>query len=267
MVASTLTYWRNGNPGERCLGDSLLTEAEVQRVLQQLRGGFRLLAEILYGTGLRLEEVLALRVRDVAARGHALLIRDAAGEVRRTIQLAPRMAEALVAHQAGVRKLLEDDLVAGQGAVLPADLDVLYPLAGQRWCWQFVFPSAHVRAHAASGRRVRSHLEADLVHRVLAEAGRAAGLRKPVQTHSLRHAFAARLVSEGVSVDGLQRAMGHANRSTTLQYFEVLNAALESARAGEEAPARVVRASQRPPLPAESRGWTAWAQMQPGWAG
>jgi integrase len=267
MVASTLTYWRNGNPGERCLGDSLLTAVEVKRVLQHLRGGFRLLAELLYGTGLRLEEVLALRVRDVAARGHELLLRDGAGEVRRAIQLDPRIAEALAAHLSGVRLLLEDDLVSGQGAALPADLDALYPLAGQRWCWQFVFPSANVRADAATGRLVRSHLEADLVHRVLADAGRAAGLRKLVQTHSLRHAFAARLVGEGVSVDDLQRAMGHANRSTTIQYFEVLNAALEGARAGASAPTRGVRASQRAPLPAESRGWTAWAQMQPGWAG
>lgn len=263
MVASTLTYWRNGNPGERSMADGLLTEAEVQRVFAHLRGGFRLLAEVLYASGLRVEEALALRVRDVSPNGREVSLRDRAGAVVRTILLPARVADALCAHLDGVRLLFEDDLSAGQGAALPPELDALYPLAGQRWCWQFVFPSARLRPDVSTGRQVRGQLETDLVHQILARAGQEAGLQKQVQTHSLRHAYAARLIVEGRSIEDLQRAMGHANRSTTVQYADVLRAALESRSARPDEPRARVRASQRPALPQEARGWSVWAQLQP----
>lgn len=256
MVASNLSYWRVGNPGERCLGAMLLADGEIERVLCHLPGLFRLLGELMYATGLRLEDLLRLRVRDVLADGAELCLRHDGEEVARRVRLSTRLAVAVAEQVRSVGRLFEADLAAGGfGSPLPAGFDRRFPLAGQRACLQHLFPSARVARDPVTGRWCRPPLEASAMHEALAVAGRAAGLPGAVQTHALRHAFAARMLKDGVPLEIMRKLMDHENVSTTEQYVAVLRNALEARKAPPQAPRTTAPTvphssrAQQPPLP------------------
>lgn len=265
MVASNLSYWRVGNPGERCLGESLLDEAEVLRVLGHLPGLFRLVGELMLATGLRLEDLLQVRVRDVVGQRGELAVRDHGGTIRRHVRLDARLSAAVCDQVEQVRRLFEADQSAGGfGSALPRGFEDRYPLAGQRWCLQFLFPSSRVIRDGMTGRWCRPHLETSAVQEALAVAGRAAGLQHAVQTHALRHAYAARLLKDGVPMEVMRNLMGHANRSTTEQYVQVLKTAMEG-RVLRDASERAVPArsstTARRAMPLHQVSWPLWNRL------
>jgi len=91
----------------------VLSVAEVQALLSQLRGVHYLICALLYGTGMRLLECLSLRVRDLDFDRHAIHIRAAKGQKDRTVALPERLAPQLRDHLAGVHALHQEDLAAG----------------------------------------------------------------------------------------------------------------------------------------------------------
>lgn len=248
MSMATLSYWRVGNPGERCLRDSLLAPSEVHAVLMQLDGPFRVLGELMFATGLRVEALLALRVRDIDLAAGEIIVRAVDGTPQRYLRLSDRLVGAVRLQVEAARSLFAADRVAGRGEVpLPAGLGELFPLAGHRGCWQFLFPSLAPRG----AREPRGAMGSGEVQQALAQAGQAAGLRKPVHSHSLRHAFAAHLVARRAPVEDVQELMGHDNRTTTERYIEALRAALE----GQRATAAISFARQ----PSPGREGSRWA--------
>lgn len=226
MYAAPLSTGRNDLGAVNVLGETLLSQEEIHRVFWHTPGAFRLLGEILYATGLRLEELLAVRVRDVDADGWCLVVRDVKGQVVRRLRLPLRLREALQAHLQRLQAWHSQEMERGGGEVDLKGVDVQeHPLAGRRWCWQYVFPSAETKVDPATGRAARPHLETSQVQAVLAEAGRAAGIAKPVHAQSLRHAFALQYLNKGRPIVDLQRLLGHTNPATTQRYIEVLQAA------------------------------------------
>jgi integron integrase len=132
----------------------VLTRAEVRAVLGQMRGVAGLVARLLYGSGLRLLEGLALRVKDVDFDMRQITVRSGKGARDRVTVLPQAVVPALQRHLEQVRALHRRDLARGGGRVeLPGAFDRKSPGASAEWAWQWVFPAfRRRRVPAPSGR-------------------------------------------------------------------------------------------------------------------
>jgi len=202
----------------------VLTPGEVRALLDQMEGGMALVAQVLYGTGLRLMEGLRLRVKDLEFEGREVVVRDGKGGKDRVTMLPDRLAGPLRAHLEAVRALHEADLAEGFGEVwLPDALGVKGPHTARAWGWQWVFPSAQRSADPRTGRLRRHHLHPESVQKAVRLAARAAELVKPVTPHVLRHSFATHLLASGHDIRTVQELLGHKDVATTMIYTHVLN--------------------------------------------
>lgn len=203
---------------------SMLTVAEVRRVLSGLEGTRGLMANLLYGTGMRLMECMRLRVKDLDFERREILVRDGKGMKDRVTMLPNSLVDGLRAHLVKVKELHARDLAEGFGEVyLPFALDKKYPNAGREWGWQYVFPASKRGIDPMSGKERRHHLDEKVLQRAVTAAARAADLVKPVSCHTLRHSFATHLLQSGYDIRTVQELLGHADVSTTMIYTHVLN--------------------------------------------
>jgi integron integrase len=203
---------------------TVLSEAEVRRLLAHVEGVGALMTGLLYGAGLRQIECLSLRVKDVDFAYRQILVRDGKGAKDRVTMLPESLVQPLQAHLGRVRLLHRRDLDEGHGEVsLPHALARKYPRAGYHWAWQFVFPSGNRSADPQSGVIRRHHLHPDTLGRIVKRAAARAGIVKPVSCHTLRHSFATHLLERGHDIRTVQELLGHADVSTTMVYTHVMN--------------------------------------------
>lgn len=203
---------------------TVLTKAEVKDVLQNLSGSPGLVIQVLYGSGLRLNEGLRLRVKDLDFAQRQIVVRDAKGNESRVTMLPDSLIDPLHAHLQKVRRLHQNDLDQGYGSVyLPFALERKYPYADRSWLWQFVFPSLSRSKDPRSGVVRRHHLHESSVQRSLKQAVREAGIQKRVSCHTFRHSFATHLLENGYDIRTVQELLGHKDVKTTMIYTHVLN--------------------------------------------
>jgi len=204
----------------------VLTPAEVKSVLSRLDGTPRLVATLLYGSGMRLMECLRLRVKDVDFALNQILIRDGKGQKDRRTMLPEALKPALGAHLADVKALHDADLASGSGEVFVPDAILRkYPAAGKGWGWQYVFPAREKSRDPRTGTVRRHHLHESVVQRAMKAAVREAGLAKLASCHTLRHSFATHLLERGYDIRTIQELLGHRDVTTTMIYTHVLNQA------------------------------------------
>ena len=202
----------------------VLTPEEVDWLIGRLHGTHRLLAALLYGTGMRIMEGLRLRVKDVDFARNEILVRDGKGAKDRITMLPGRVAQPLRRHLAAVQQLHRSDLEEGFGAVwLPGALARKYPAAAREWAWQYVFPGDRRSADPRSAVVRRHHLSDQSFQRAMRQALRGAGIAKPATPHTLRHSFATHLLEAGHDIRTVQELLGHSDVSTTMVYTHVLN--------------------------------------------
>ena len=203
---------------------TVLTPAEVQRLLAHLEGSKWIMASLLYGAGLRLRECLKLRVKDVELEYRQIIVRDGKGAKDRVTVLPDSVIEPIKLHLVRVKALHEKDVAAGYGDVeLPDALQRKYPRAGYEWGWKFVFPSYKLSTDPRSGVIRRHHVFEDFLTRSVKQAARAAGINKHVSCHTLRHSFATHLLENGYDIRTVQELLGHGSVETTMIYTHVMN--------------------------------------------
>lgn len=202
----------------------VLSRDEVRRVIPLIKPPHRLVAELLYGSGLRLLEALSIRVHDLSLERLELVVRSAKGGNDR-VTMIPQVLTQPLAEQIGyVRATLEADQRKGGGWVtVPDGLARKYPDAPRRLGWQWLFPASRRFIDPVTGRTGRRHLHESAVQRAVKAAVRKSGIDKAASCHTFRHSFATHLLEDGYDIRTIQELLGHKSVRTTMLYTHVLN--------------------------------------------
>ena len=239
-----------GRPQRKPRLPVVMSAEEVARVLALLTGEHRLLAQLLYGTGLRITEGLQLRVKDLDFERRTLIVREGKGGKDRAVMLPTVLVAPLQAQLAAARALWAGDRAAGRtGVFLPDALERKYPRAGASWSWFWVFPQAEHSTDPRSGVVRRHHLYDQTFQRAFKRAVARAGVQGLATPHTLRHSFATHLLQAGYDIRTVQALLGHADVSTTMIYTHVLKVGGGAVRSPLDALA-LVSAAQPAAMPA-----------------
>ncbi|HBA85983.1 MAG TPA: integrase [Verrucomicrobia bacterium] len=199
---------------------SVLTREECAELFSLLSGTSRLMAELMYGAGLRLSELLRLRVQDVDLSRLQLAVRAGKGNKDRLTMIPRSLAPRLREHRERLRELHRKDREAGvAGVFLPEALERKWPTAGEKFEWFWFFPSRNLMSDPRSGVVRRHHVLDVSFQKAIREAAKKARLDKKITPHTLRHSFATHLLENGTGIRDLQDLLGHANVNTTQIYL------------------------------------------------
>jgi len=202
---------------------AVLTRAEVGRVLAAVVPEYQLPVRLIYGSGLRLLDLVRLRVKDVDLARRQMMVRDGKGLKDRVTMVPESVIGALREQLARARLLHEADRRAGHpGVWLPEALARKYPKAPMEWAWFWVFPARGLSRDPESGLLRRHHLLEDNLQRAIKLAAARACPEKRVTTHTLRHSFATHLLERGTDIRTLQELLGHKSVATTQIYTHVM---------------------------------------------
>ena len=201
----------------------VMSQSEVKRVMARLNGNHLLMAQLLYGSGLRLMECIRLRVQDIDFERHMIYVRAAKGGKDRTTLLPGFIKDALQAQIMNVKQIHEKDLADGFGDVfLPPALERKFGRSTKEFRWQYVFPGKKISPDPRSGKSRRHHVLESGLQKAVKTAVDRAGLTKRASCHTFRHSFATHMLENGVNIRVVQELMGHADVKTTEIYTHVM---------------------------------------------
>ena len=201
----------------------VLSRQEIERVFEHLHGMHLLMARLIYGCGLRVQECASLRVHDLDFERGCLTIRSGKGNKDRMTILPESLKNELHAHLDQIHQVYTMDQASDDynGVSLPNALERKYPNAGKEWGWFWVFPSGSISIDPRSGKKRRHHLHVSILQRHFKKAVQQAGIEVRATVHSLRHSFATHLLEKGYDIRTIQELLGHANLQTTMIYTHV----------------------------------------------
>jgi integron integrase len=209
----------------------VLSKSEIMLLLENLSGINKLLAYLLYGTGMRVMEALRLRVTDIDFEYKQIVIRSGKGNKDRTTILPEKLIAPLKKQLSHACELHQQDLANGFGRVhLPHALSRKLKHADREWLWQYVFPSEKLSQDPVSKRTGRHHLHEKNLQRAIKKAANKLAFSKRVTTHTLRHCFATHMLENGADIRTVQELLGHKDVKTTQIYTHVLKRDITGAR-------------------------------------
>lgn len=202
---------------------SVLTPNEVQLILSHLSGVNHIIFSLLYGSGLRINECLRIRVQDLDLNNLSLIVRDGKGKNDRVTLLSPALIGPLQLQIQKASKIQEKDNKQGIGPSLPNALGKKYPTAFKQIAWMFIFPSITVCRHPLTNQLCRHHLHDSAPRKALKRAVQQAKIfNKRITCHTFRHSFATELLRSGQDIRTVQELLGHSDVATTQIYTHVI---------------------------------------------
>jgi integron integrase len=200
----------------------VLTVKEVEQIFDKMSGLHRLMAMLTYGCGLRLNECLGLRIKDIDFEQNLTIVRSGKGDEDRRTVLPERLKDELIHHIASVRILYDRDREQNlNGVALPGALERKYPNAGKEWGWFWLFPSKSLSIDPRTQVVRRHHMHPASLQRSFKAAVGKTGITKQVSVHTLRHSFATHLLEKGYDIRTIQELLGHKQLHTTMIYTHV----------------------------------------------
>lgn len=199
-----------------------LSRKEVSLLFDQLSGKNRLMARLIYGCGLRIQECLNLRIKDVELEQNLIIVRAGKGDKDRRTVLPIALKEDLTRHISEIGTLYKQDRAKNiAGVYLPGALDRKYPNAGKEWAWFWLFPSKSLSVDPRSSTVRRHHLHPVSLQKAFKAAVGKACIAKQASVHTLRHSFATHLLENGYDIRTIQELLGHRNLQTTMIYTHI----------------------------------------------
>ncbi len=203
---------------------TVLSKNEITLLFAHLSGIHLFMAKLLYGTGMRLMELLNLRIKDVDLENHQITIRAGKGDKDRVTMLPQRLVEEMKIQLKQAETLFLADRANMRPAVcIPSALDKKYPNVGKELAWFWLFSAKAESLDPQSGITRRHHTHEQAIQRAIKNAVVQSGIAKQASTHTLRHSFATHLLQGGYDIRTLQELLGHSDVSTTMIYTHVLN--------------------------------------------
>jgi integron integrase len=202
---------------------TVLTKEETQSVISHLSGVYQMIVSLMYDCGLRMNEALRLRVKDIDFGYDRVYLYDTKSQKDRLLPLPQRLKEQLKMQVAYVKELHERDVKEGFGTVeMPHALARKYPNADKELRWQYLFPMKTISTDPRSGIRRRHHVLEMTLSRNIKQAVEKAGIHKRVSSHAFRHSYATHLLQSGVDIRSIQELLGHKSVETTMIYTHVV---------------------------------------------
>lgn len=202
---------------------TVLTMDEIYRLLSAMSGTHRLMAKLIYGSGMRLMECVRLRVKDIDFGLNQVVVRSGKGAKDRVTVLPANLQDPIRNQLEFAKRLHESDLEKGYGTVyLPYALARKYRGAEKEWIWQYVFPASTISVDPRSGKKQRHHIHESSLQKAVRNAAKITAIPKHVSCHTLRHSFATHLLQQGYDIRTIQDLLGHKDVSTTMIYTHVI---------------------------------------------
>jgi integron integrase len=211
----------------------VLTQRQVHQMLDRMHGIHKLMAKLIYGSGLRLMECIRLTIQNLDFERNRIRVIDGkGGKDRETVM--PRSLKAELHEQVeNVRQMHDQDIAQGYGTVyIPEALRRKYPNASREFRWQYLFPAKKLSIDPRSHTRQRHHVLESGLQKAVKRAADDMGILKRVGCHTMRHCFATHALENGCNIRIVQELMGHADIRTTEVYLHVMDKSL----AGVESP-------------------------------
>lgn len=201
---------------------TVFSEKEVKEIITKITGMPKLIVSLLYGTGMRLNECLKLRIKDIDFEMGHIMVRDGKGEKDRVTVLPLKYIPVLKDHIRKVKNLHDIDIKNGFGeTILPYALDKKYTNASKEFGWQFVFPAKGFIYDKRLKKKYRTHIHESVIQKEVKKAIKKAGIDKPGSPHTFKHSFATQLLSDGKDIRTLQEILGHKSVKTTQVYTHI----------------------------------------------